>query len=59
MIEVKANFINNGYSPESIPTQFGSHFDGEKFIFFESKEEQENFIKELIKNQPIEDEIVE
>jgi hypothetical protein len=59
MIEVKANFINNGYSPESIPTQFGNHFDGEQFIFFESKEEQENFIKELIKNQPIEDEIVE
>ena len=59
MIEVKANFINNGYSPESIPTQFGSHFDGEQFIFFESKEEQENLIKELIKNQPIEDEIVE
>jgi hypothetical protein len=59
MIEVKAILINNGYSPESIPTQFGSHFDGEKFIFFESKEEQETFIKELIESQPKEDEIVE
>jgi hypothetical protein len=59
MIGIKSILINNGYSPESIPTQFGSHFDGEQFIFFESKEEQENFIKELIKNQPIEDEIVE
>ena len=59
MIEIKAILTNGGYSPESLPTKFGSHFDGEKFIFFESKEEQETFIKELIKNQPIEDEIVE
>jgi hypothetical protein len=59
MIEVKANFINNGYSPESIPTQFGSHFDGEKYYFFENEEERKTFYDELIKNQPIEDEIVE
>ncbi len=59
MIEIKAILANGGYSPKSIPTQFGSHFDGEQFIFFESKEEQELFYDELIKNQPIEDEIVE
>lgn len=57
MIEVKAIKEGNGYSPEKPNVlDFGSHFDGEKFIFFESKEEQETFIKELIENQPIQDE---
>jgi hypothetical protein len=60
MIIAEAILINNSYSPKEIPdTKFGSHFDGEKFIFFESEEERIKYLDELIKNQPIEDEIVE
>ncbi len=44
MIEV--NNING--SPEYIPnTKFGSLFTGEKFIFFESNEERENYFNSI------------
>jgi YHS domain-containing protein len=60
MILIEAIFVNNGYSPKEIPnTKFGSHFDGEKYYFFESEEQRKAFYDELIKNQPIQDEIVE
>jgi hypothetical protein len=60
MIEVKAIEINGAKEPKEIPnTKFGNHSDGEKFYFFESEEERKVFYDELIKNQPIEDEIVE
>jgi hypothetical protein len=60
MILIEAIFVNNGYSPKEVPgTKFGSHFDGEKYYFFESEEERIKYLDELIKNQPIEDEIVE
>jgi hypothetical protein len=60
MIIIKAIFKDNGFSPKEIPdTKFGSHFDGEKYYFFESEQERKAFYDELIKNQPIEDEIVE
>ena len=60
MITVESVFIHNGYSPKETPENIvGSCFDGEKFIFFESEEERKEYYDELIKNQPIEDEIVE
>ena len=60
MIMIQAILNNGGFSPKEIPdTKFGSHFDGEKYCFFESEEERKAFYDELIKNQPIEDEIVE
>ena len=60
MIVIEAILINNGYSPKETPNNVvGSCFDGEKFIFFESEEERIKYLDELIKNQPIEDEIVE
>jgi hypothetical protein len=60
MIEVKAIEINGSYKPErEALTDFGSHFDGEKYYFFENEDERKAYYDELIKNQPIEDEIVE
>lgn len=52
MIIVNAIIENGGFSPESIPTNFGSHFNGTNFIFFESDEERENFINELKEDEP-------
>lgn len=38
-IQVNAILIDGAYSPEIIPLNFGSYFDGEFFYFFESEEE--------------------
>jgi len=38
-IEVNSILIEGAYSPELIPLNFGSYFDGQYFYFFESLEE--------------------
>jgi hypothetical protein len=44
MITVNSIDNNGSFKPEMIPeTTFGSHFDGDKYYFFESDEEKEQF----------------
>ena len=44
MITVNSIDNNGSFKPEIIPnTTFGSHFDGNKYYFFESDEEKEQF----------------
>lgn len=51
MIKVKAIFIDNTATPsEENKLEFGNHFDGENFYFFESDEERIEFLKNLEKN---------
>jgi hypothetical protein len=60
MITIESIEINGAKEPKEIPnTRLGNHFDGENFYFFESEEERKAFYDELIKNQPIQDEILE
>jgi len=48
MIIIQGIIINGAFSPETIPnTNFGNHFDGENFIYFESIEEKEEFYNNL------------
>jgi hypothetical protein len=52
MITIQGIIINGAFSPETIPnTNFGSHFDGENFIYFESIEEKEEFYNNLNQEQ--------
>ena len=54
MIIVKANFIDNTASPSDIPnTDFGSHFDGEKYYYFENEIEKNEFYYSLNSIDPI------
>lgn len=48
MVSVQAIIVNGAYSPEVVPNlTFGSHFDGEVFIYFENEEEKEEFYNNL------------
>lgn len=63
MIKVKAIKTEKGYfKPESIPEKRnGSHFDGEFFCFFESKEEAKQFYdsQPVLPQVPVKSEFME
>ena len=48
MIVINAIAIDGGFAPETIPSNFvGSLFDGTKFIYFETAQEQIDYLASL------------